>query len=435
MAPDPKLQSFNDSPQTGHVPPSLPASEPLVIGSTPPSIAGPPPPLPAKPACPFWSVRKLLAILLSLGLGLFLADAIISLLDDSLILFLGHRELAGIRGMVGLFTLLMAVVIYALIGLTPMIPKRVFLPITLFSPVAVMVMIPCLIYCYGRVQQVAWLISFWQVLFGLSMLYVVQGGFKFRWLVVTEHQLEARRFSWLNLSGFVLVNALVLLPAVAVYLVLCAALAVDHFSEGFVALRPAGLTVQARTYARPDGKTIQLLPMSHIGEPAFYRKLVQSLPPRAMILMEGVTDEKNLLTNKISYKRMATSLGLTEQQREFRPSSNRVVRADVDIGQFGTNTIDFLNLAMLFHAKGLNAGTVLQMMQYQPPPGLEEQLFGDLLRRRNRRLLEEIQARLAQEDTLIVPWGAAHMPEIAEGIQRAGFRLRETREYVAIRFR
>ena len=42
-----------------------------------------------------------------------------------------------------------------------------------------------------------------------------------------------------------LVNVFILLPGVIAYLVLCAGLAIDHFSEGFLALRPTGFTVQA----------------------------------------------------------------------------------------------------------------------------------------------------------------------------------------------
>jgi hypothetical protein len=73
-------------------------------------------------------------------------------------------------------------------------------------------------------------------------------------------------------------------------------------------------------------------------------------------------------------------------------------------------------------------------MQYSPPPRFQEELFNDLLRKRNRRLLEEVQARLSQSENIIVPWGVAHMPEIAKEIQKAGFRLDKTSEYIAIRF-
>jgi len=248
-------------------------------------------------------MRQLLALLLSLCLGLFLADAVVSLLDDSLKLFVGVHFLSVTRGMVGFFAMLLALLVYGLMALTPMIPKRLFIPVTLFNPVALLAAIPLLIFFYSRIQQVAWVISLGQVILGLWILHRVQGGFKFRWPPMAENQLETRRFSWLNLSVFLLANVFVLLPVVVVYLFICAAVAVDHFSEGFVALRPGGLTVQVRNYVRNDGKTIQLIPMSHVGESAFYRKLSQSFPTNSMILMEGVTDDRNLLTNNITYKR------------------------------------------------------------------------------------------------------------------------------------
>ena len=138
-----------NNPQAGSVPPPLSASEPPVI--TPP----PPPDSNRKSV----SVRSAVAILLSLCLGLFLVDAIISLIDDSLILFFGVHLLSLIRGLVFFLTMLTAIVIYGLMGLTPMVPKRWFLPVTLFSPIAALILIPCSIYFYSRIEQVAWGLS------------------------------------------------------------------------------------------------------------------------------------------------------------------------------------------------------------------------------------------------------------------------------------
>jgi len=132
---------------------------------------------------------------------------------------------------------------------------------------------------------------------------------------------------------------------------------------------------------------------------------------------------------------MATKLGLAEQVKEFKPDRGEMVRADIDVDQFATNTIDFLNLVTLIQAKGLNDENLQKLIRYSPSPTFQEQLLNDLLRKRNRHLLEQINARLPQSDNLIVPWGAAHMPEIAGAIQKGGFRLAQTREYVAIRFR
>ena len=435
MQPDLKPQSPQDSPQAGNVPPLVPASQPSVIGVPPPLATGSPLLMPPEPVHKSGLRRQVLAFLLSLCLGLFLADAVVSLADDSLILLFGLRVLAVVRGIVFLFGLLVAVVVYGMMGLTPMIPKRLFLPVTLFNPLGALAVIPLAIYFYGRLQPISWVISLCQLIFGLGILYWVQGGFKLRWPLVAESQLRSLGFSWLNLSGFLALNLFVVLPAVVVYLAVCAALAVGHFSEDFLALRPGGFTVQVRKYVRNDGKTIQLVPMAHIGEADFYQKLSQSFPTNAVVLMEGVTDVSNLLTNRITYKRMATSLGLTEQHEEFHPVRAKLVMADVDVEQFTPNTIGFLNLVMLIHAKGLNVENVLKVLQFSPPPHFEEQLFDDLLGKRNRHLLDELQARLSQPEQIIVPWGVAHMPGIAKGIQASGFRLDGTYEYTVIRFR
>jgi hypothetical protein len=363
-----------------------------------------------------------------------LADGLVSLIDDSLILFFNIRTLTLIRTLVSLPALLLLVVTYILMAFTSAVPKRFFLPITLYMPVAGLLGILGLIYFYSRAQQIAWLISLCQVLVGLVILRQVQGGFQFRWPLVPEKHLEGGRFSWLNLSGFVLVNLLVLLPATVFYLFFCAGVAINRFSEGFVALRSNGLTVQVRKYVRNDGKTVQLFPMAHIGDPDFYRNLTASFPTNSIILMEGVSDERNLLTNRISYRRMASTLGLAEQQREFKPRPSQAVRADVDVEQFSTNTIDFLNLVMLIHSKGINTENLMRIMQYSPPPHFEERLWDDLLHKRNQHLVEEIQSHLPKSDDLIVPWGAAHMPGIAKEIEKAGFHLKETHDYTVIRF-
>ena len=380
-------------------------------------------------------LRQILLFLLNLCLAVFLADAFFSLLDDSLILLLDVRLLSFVRTIVWGFCLLIGIVIYGLMGLTPLIPKRLFLPVTLFGPLEMLLAFPVAIYAYGHLQQFSWAVSVCQVMLGTWLLYRVQGGFRLRWPRVAEHQLGSRRFSWLNLSGFLLVNVCVLLPVVMVYLAVCAALTVDHFSEGFLALRPGGFTVQVRKYIRGDGKTVHLVPMAHVGEAAFYHRLSQSFPSNSVVLMEGITDNRNLLTNVITYQRMATSLGVAEQEKEFNPVQVELVMADVDVEQFSTNTIGLLNLAILFHVRGVNAETVLKALQFSPPPRFEEQLVEDLLRKRNRHLLEELLARLPESDTLVVPWGAAHMPGIAAGLRAAGFRLSETRDYTVIHFR
>src|ERR1017187_8327419 len=156
----------------------MPRSEPPVIGTPPPSGADAPLPPGPEPAHHPGIVRQLLSLLLSLCLGLFLADAVVSLLDDSLILLFGTHLLTAVRGIVGLISFLLAMMVYVLMGLTPLIPKRLFLPITLINPLALLAAVPVAIYCYSLSQQVSWIFSFCQLMLGLGILCWVQGGLK-----------------------------------------------------------------------------------------------------------------------------------------------------------------------------------------------------------------------------------------------------------------
>jgi hypothetical protein len=412
--------------------PDLQPQPPAIVPLPPAGGSAPPLPEPAHKPGP---LRQILTLLLSVCLALFLADAVVSLADDSLILLCGIRLLAVVRGVVWALALLAAFVVYLLMGLTPMVPKRVFLPLTLFNPAATLTMIPLAIYFYSRLQQIAWVLSLCQLVLGLGVLWWAQHGLRCRWPLVPQERLGARRFGWLNLSGFVLANLLVALPLVVVLLGVSTALAINHLSQGFLSLRPSGFTVQVRKYVRSDGKTIHLVPMAHVGERDFYQKLSHSFPTNAIVLMEGVTDNHDLLTNTITYRRMASSLGLAEQQKEFKPVHVvEMVMADVDVADFSPNTIGFLNLVMRIHGQGLKPENVLRVLRFKPPPHFEEQLWDDILHKRNRHLLKEIRTRLADPEPLVVPWGVAHMPGISEGIKDAGFRLAETRDYTVIRF-
>ena len=133
------------------MPPQSAASQPPVIGPPPSSAPGSPPLLP-QPARKTGTGRTILAFLLSLCLGLFVADGAVSLVDDSLILWLDIHVLTAVRELVFFFALLIAIVVYGLMGLTPMIPKRVFLPVTLFNPLGALAVIPLAIYFHSRLR-------------------------------------------------------------------------------------------------------------------------------------------------------------------------------------------------------------------------------------------------------------------------------------------
>ena len=337
-------------------------------------------------------------------------------------------------GLLLCLTLLATAVVYGLMALTPMIPKRIFLPVVLliFSPA--IIALPAAIYSYRLLPQIDWLVSWLQVIAVLAILRWLQKGWQLRWPFVADKHLGTRGFSWRNLILFVLLNLFVLLPATLGYVGGCASMAVSHFTDGFMALHPGGLVLQARKYIRDDGRTVILFPMSHIADSDFYRSVSQSVPSNSIVLMEGVTDTNHLLTNHISYKRAAKAMHLSEQHEDFTITQAKVIDADVDVSVFTTNTLAILNLVMLVHAEGLNEHTLPLVLQFAPTEEVEQQLFDDLLNKRNAHLLKELQDRLPNSDSFIIPWGAAHMAGISKEIQKSGFHLVGTRDFVSIRF-
>lgn len=381
-------------------------------------------------------MKKAIYILLNVCLGLYLASGLVSALDDSLALLSGRHFLVLLSGFLAFFGCFTLVVVYFLMGITPMIPKRVFLPAALFYFAAMLTVFPVLIYCRDWVRGALWedwVVSIGQVVLGLILIRWFRGGWKFRWPFIEEKQLGELRFSPRNLIVFVLANIFVLVPAVIVYFTICASLAVSHFTDGFMALRASGVAVQVRKYVRNDGKRIELVPMAHVADADFYHKISQSFPTNSVVLLEGVTDTNNLLTNGISYKRMARTLGLVEQKENFKPKGE-LVRADVDVGQFTTNTINLLNAIMLIHSKGMNSVAMMQMSQFSMTPALEDEVLNDLIAKRNQHLLQVLRERLPKSDIIIVPWGAGHIPGVAKEIQKDGFQQDDAQEYIVMRW-
>lgn len=387
-----------------------------------------PPPVPQ----PRSALRSAIAGFLSLTLAVSLLNAVVSLASDSLVAFFENHALVGILGFVAIPALLMALAVYGLMLLTPMVPKRFFLPITLCGPVTALGALPFLIYFHQQAAWISWGISFLQALVCFAVFYRLRGSWKFRWPLFAVDQLETRNFRWGNFIGFISAHLLLLLPAVAIYLVVCGSLAVSHFTGGFVSLRPEGVTMQVRKYIRDDGKMVELVPMSHIGETEFYQSLTASFLPTAAVLMEGVSDKDKLFENKVGYKQTAKDLGLAEQQEFFKPKGE-LVQADVDLSQFSKVSLEYLKKTMVIHAKGINAETLPLLLQ-PAPEDLPKRLMDDLLTLRNRHLLEVMEDQLKKSDHIIIPWGAAHMPGISAGVVEAGFRLQDTEDFVAIRF-
>lgn len=388
-----------------------------------------PPPIPGAPGP---VEQPGLSVFLSLVLVLFVLSGAASAAMDAALLFFHRQDFAVIAGLLSLLMFFAGALTYSRMAFNPAIPKRIFFPVALFLPVANVAILPVLIFYYDSVIPTSLGIALLQMLLGLALIGYARGGSTKGWPLVAASRLNPPGFRFGNFVGVTFVGLFIIVPVILLGVVWSAQMALSHYTDGFVTLRPAGLTMQMRKYVRSDGREITLVPMIHVGDPAFYRELSDAISPESVVLMEGVTDDQQLVPQHIDYSRMAKAIGGVQQVTEFRPPG-KIVPADVDLSSLSPSTLQLLKNVMLFHANGATPETIKALTQ-PAPPGFEQQLFDDLLTKRNRHLLDVLRQRLLVSDKIVIPWGAAHMPGISREVLQSGFHQIETRDFVAVHF-
>lgn len=376
---------------------------------------------------------------LSLYLALLLADSACGIADISLHLC-GISLLSTLNNIVGCVKVFACILVYLSIGVNLATPKRFFLPLVFFILLANLLFLEIStnllldpLVSDSQLAQFSWMLSL--VLFlsegaiGLIIVSWIQGGLRWRWPLFPEKSLGPLRFSWLNTIGFMGINVFLVL-LLLFYLGSMAARIIDRASHHYLVLHNNRLASRVETYAREDGKTIILIPMMHIGSKAFYQRVLACIPSSSMVLTEGVKDRKHLLPQGIDYTRVASKLGLSSQQKIFKPSKQR--NADMDLEDFcSPQTIAFLKVVCAtYQTKNLASFLTLQGQQV-----LLEHFKEDLLIKRNCHLLSEINKELLCSNQIAVPWGAEHMIGISQALQQEGFHLTETQEVPIFYFR
>lgn len=178
-------------------------------------------------------------------------------------------------------------------------------------------------------------------------------------------------------------------------------------------------------------KVIRLIPMVHVGKESFYKDILKDFSDKkTLFLMEGVQDKKELL-NKLSYKKIADSVGLEEQREHFDPmeaakkegkeENVKVVSADLDASDFDKKTIKYLNqIGAILDFKDLSSLELLlgKGPDFKTPEGT---VFDDILTKRNDYLMKVFNENVAEYDIVIIPWGALHLPDIEKRLIYEGY--------------
>jgi hypothetical protein len=386
---------------------------------------------------------------------LFLIDAGLSLIDELLQVASSPMPvLTEIRFFVATVVITLSMILYACLGIDRRLPKRVFLPLTLFASWSALAMWPLSGFITREAFGLTAAIS--QVVLGAIALILLRGlGGR---NLLTEEQFQAPMFSLRNTLGFTAINLLIT-PFVVIYTGLAVtSYYLEEQTAGFLRLSPVGIHMTERSYHLAE-KEIRLAGMMHIGKEEYYEDLAKSIPSEGtIILAEGVTDQDRLLESRFNYSKLAGLIGLTSQdtmrlkgnavELETLGETGQVIRepgkpdianADIDLNRFEPKTIEFLNALgrSLFGNKPLAEGLVdynLWIKENMSEEGLAG-VMADILDKRNDAVIAGMLQTLKRYDTIVVPWGAMHMPAIEAAVLEQGFAPGKAQERLSLDFR
>lgn len=213
----------------------------------------------------------------------------------------------------------------------------------------------------------------------------------------------------------------------------------EQLTGGFVVRESLGIFSVEKFYEK-DGVELRLLGMAHVAGSDFYQDIKSSLANKpAIMLMEGVTDEKNLLQTPPDYGSVAKNLGLASQRDKFSPEDMPenvdIIRADLDTADFSGETVDILNfIGSIYGKDGINFSRLLMMYMKLADIENSRAFLGDLITKRNQCLLQHIKTSMQGTRLIVVPWGAMHLPQIEKWARAEGFVFKQKKSRPVIRF-
>ena len=396
------------------------------------------------------TVLVVATLLANIFLLAFALDAGVSLLDE-ILKAVGASPLASLRISVANVVVLYALAMLLVTIFVPHLPKFILLPLILFELWAAFGAPP---FTFSD-QSTAFALQIVQVALIAAAFLVIR--------LRTGHWLLAAgllpRKSHLVLRTIISVVVVgLIMPLLGALLLLVAfGSMMEKQTGGYLQFTSSGIEVR-ETILRKDNKTVRLIGMVHVGEAKFYEALYASFPASGLVLAEGVTDREGRLAGSFSYKGLAEVLGLKVQPQFANPSAEpetkhspeqkpnptasrepisipatpghpRVIYADADVSDFSATTVRFLGkVGELYGSSSFNELlTRLNAIGDQFTEADLTGVFDDILAKRNTRLLAEFDKRIGEYETIVVPWGAQHMPGLEAAVRQRGFHVESQR--------
>lgn len=382
----------------------------------------------------------------------FLADGCFSFANGLFLSFAGSDILSAVQYLISLVVFILSLSVYIVSGINASIPKKFMFPLIFFLLWALTAAQPLPLLLEKAQLHLA--LSLMQVLLGLAVFASIK--LKTGSWFITDTLLSSFSFRLKNTLGFFTGN-LILLPVVTLILIFASIQTfLSQKTAGFMRLSTDGIYMKEKIFQKND-KLIRLVGMIHIGEGDYFKSLTDSLSDSDSILLaEGVSDEKHLIQNGFSTKGFAKLYGLSSQEdmslngdlispaqlvsSDFPQTGGglNIVRADVDVKSFSQDTIDFLNMAgeYIFREDSFAAGIneYNDWIQTNTSPALVANITSDIIDKRNKKVISLITPALEKYQTVIVPWGAMHMPAIETAVRDKGFSMVKTTERQSIVF-
>jgi len=386
----------------------------------------------------------------------FLADALFSVLDGAF----GGFQVARI--VTNVVLVLLSLLAAGTLVFTPRAPGKALIPLILFTWWTLGAQAAPL--DAARVPHLALVLGGIQVALAAAVLILFRSP-RAAWYVPFAGR-DRPPFSWRH--------SLIAVPLAAIVFVACTLVGVfsglssgvKSLTGGYVRLHPDGIYVVERQFRSGD-REVRLTGMVHVAEDDFYSSILPPSDPSvpSVVLVEGVTDSKSLLTpGSLRYSKLASLLSITSQdQSSYTTQVIRGLRregqmeegegpppeepgapeaidfrhADVDVATFDPKTLAFIAAVMtLFQADDWRH-VVSQLTDPASPLNdapTQSQAMKDILYHRNEQLISQIKSSLKDYRRVIVPWGALHLPGIETWLRSQHFEKRAEVERKAIGF-
>jgi hypothetical protein len=360
---------------------------------------------------------------------------------DDLCKLAGASGIGSFRNSLALSVLLGTIPVSLLTASTPQLPARVFLPLVLLSLWWSLGAAPLQIFFDDPIRMSLALSAMQAAAAGGAFLGVRYGVDGPGWTLPSPDP-EAPVFAPLRFAGFT-VAALVVGPLLlGGYGVLALATAVHDTTSGFIAFDGRGIHLVERRYQK-GGSEIRLVGMVHIAREGTYERIFESFALKdTLVLEEGVTDDQDLLADRLPYDALVEPLGLAKQvavSQYFADGGEdawpHVRRADLDTSDFGPETIAYMrgldDVIEAVEARDWDAAGEVFRQPAMNSHNLQL-VMHDIVTRRDEHLASELEAAIGNYQRVIVPWGALHQRRIVGLVEDWGFVETHSARHLAV---